>query len=84
MGKRSIQQKQPRIMKTKPITQKAKCNYSEPVAPSKYMSALVNDLKGMYGSKKFIAGADSMKKGFDDVADLNQKFSGGEEMLSPN
>ena len=71
--------------KCKPITQKAKSNYSNPEGPAKYMSNLVNDLKGMYGSKKFIAGADAMKKGFDDVADLNKKFSGiGDDMLSPN
>lgn len=58
--------------KCKPITSKA----SESAQPSvaKYMANLVNDLKGMYGSKRYIDPAESMGKGFDRVSKLMKNF----------
>jgi len=50
-------------MKSKPITQKAKCNYSNDASPNKYMANLVNDLKGMYQSKGYIDPASAIGQG---------------------
>lgn len=46
------------------------------MAVAKYMANLVSDLKGMYGSKKYIDPGKAFKKGTDDAADNIEKFPG--------
>lgn len=46
------------------------------MAVGKYMAQLVGDLKGMYGSKKYIDPGKAFKKGTDDAADNIEKFPG--------
>lgn len=70
-------------MKAKPITQKAKCNYSGDAAPAKYMAALVNDLKGMYQSKGYIDPASAIGQGIKRstslIDEMNKYGKSGEE-----
>ena len=64
--------------KTKPITQRAKESVAANCAsPNKYMAALVNDLKGMYKSKKFIDAGAEIGKGIDRATELSGNFPGG-------
>jgi hypothetical protein len=64
--------------KTKPITQRAKESVAANCAsPNKYMAALVNDLKGMYKSKKFIDAGAEISKGIDRATELVEDFPGG-------
>jgi hypothetical protein len=64
--------------KTKPITQRAKESVAANCAsPNKYMSALVNDLKGMYKSKKFIDAGAEIGRGMDRATKLAEDFPGG-------
>ena len=60
--------------KCKPITSKASESAKQSMA--KYMANLVNDLKGMYASKRYIDPAESMGKGFDRVSKLMGDFGG--------
>lgn len=64
-------------MKATPITQRASasvCKNMQTASIAKYMASLVSDLKGMYGSKKFIDAGKEFKKGTDDAADNADKF----------
>lgn len=63
--------------KTKPITQRAKESVAANCAsPSKYMANLVNDLKGMYKSNKFIDAGAEIGKGIDRATELSEDFIG--------
>jgi hypothetical protein len=71
--------------KTKPITQRAKESVAANCAsPNKYMAALVNDLKGMYKSKKFIDAGAEISKGIDRATELSKDFTGGIGRKGPN
>ncbi len=71
--------------KTKPITQRAKESVAANCAsPSKYMAALVGDLKGMYKSNKFIDAGAEIGKGIDRATELSGDFTGGIGRKGPN
>jgi hypothetical protein len=71
--------------KTKPITQKAKESVAANCAsPNKYMAALVNDLKGMYQSNKFIDAGAEIGKGIDRATELSEDFTGSVGRKGPN
>ena len=71
--------------KTKPITQRAKESVAANCAsPSKYMANLVNDLKGMYKSNKFIDAGAEIGKGIDRATELSKDFTGGIGRKGPN
>ena len=59
-----------------PITAKSSKTTCANMAVGKYMAQLVGDLKGMYGSKKYIDPGKAFKKGTDDAADNIEKFPG--------
>lgn len=71
--------------KTKPITQRAKESVAANCAsPSKYMANLVNDLKDMYKSKKFIDAGAEIGRGMDRATKLAEDFPGGIGRKGPN